>query len=141
MVPLAQRKLHRHPKTRRNQIILSNKAAACPKKNALQPQWQTCADYWRIKAGSCIYLGRNGPRADSNPPTADRRGLGALIAKKFAAEGCYVAINYVSNLERARETAVKIEELESYGKKVVLVQGVCNFVLSTSSSISLFMPI
>lgn len=53
------------------------------------------------------------------------RGLGALIAEKFAAEGCRIAINYVSNLERARETAVKIEELESYEKKVVLVQGVC----------------
>lgn len=56
------------------------------------------------------------------------RGLGALIAEKFAAEGCRIAINYVSNLERARETAVKIEELESYEKKVVLVQGVCTIL-------------
>lgn len=67
------------------------------------------------------------------------RGLGALIAEKFATEGCHIAINYVSNLERARETAVKIEELlelsSSYDdddekkekkkkKEVVLVQGV-----------------
>lgn len=59
---------------------------------------------------------------------ADCRGLGALIAEKFAAEGCLIAINYVWNLERARETAVKIEELESYEKKVVLVQGVSSFI-------------
>lgn len=64
------------------------------------------------------------------------RGLGALIAEKFATEGCQIAINYVSNLERARETAVKIEDLlelspssyddddEKKKKKVVLVQGV-----------------
>ena len=50
------------------------------------------------------------------------RGLGALVAEKFAAEGCSIAINYVSNVERAKETAEKLEK--EYGVKVVVVQGV-----------------
>ncbi|MCJ1243477.1 hypothetical protein MMC30_000674 [Trapelia coarctata] len=53
--------------------------------------------------------------------TGGSRGLGALIAEKFAAEGCSVAINYVSNLERAKQTAEKIEK--EYGAKTVVVQG------------------
>lgn len=64
-----------------------------------------------------------------------------MIAEKFAAEGCHVAINYVSHLERARETAAKIEDLESCDKKkMVLVQGVCNFCsLSLSLSLNSFL--
>ena len=50
------------------------------------------------------------------------RGLGALIAKKFAAEGCQVAINYVSNLERAKETAEQIDR--AFKIKPVILQGV-----------------
>lgn len=50
------------------------------------------------------------------------RGLGALIAEKFAAEGCNVAINYVSNLERAKQTAENIEK--EYSAKTIMIQGV-----------------
>jgi len=53
--------------------------------------------------------------------TGGTRGLGALVAEKFAAEGCSIAINYVSNVERAKETAEKLEK--EYGVKVVVVQG------------------
>ena len=50
------------------------------------------------------------------------RGLGALVAKKFAAEGCQVAINYVSNLERAKETAEHV--YMAFKTKTVIIQGV-----------------
>lgn len=50
------------------------------------------------------------------------RGLGALVAKKFAAEGCQVAINYLSNLDRAKETAEQIEN--AFKIKPVIIQGV-----------------
>ena len=50
------------------------------------------------------------------------RGLGAVICKKFAAEGCNIAINYVSNEERAKQTAGKIEKECSV--KILLIQGV-----------------
>lgn len=51
------------------------------------------------------------------------RGLGALIAEKFAFEGCNVAVNYIANLERANETAEKIERI--YKAKTAVIQGVC----------------
>lgn len=44
-----------------------------------------------------------------------------MVAEKFAAEGCNVAINYVSNAARAKETAGKVE---ACGGKSVVVQGV-----------------
>ena len=50
------------------------------------------------------------------------RGLGALVAKKFAAEGCNIAINYVENLDRAKQTAQKLEK--EYKAKTVIIQGV-----------------
>ena len=50
------------------------------------------------------------------------RGLGALIAEKFAFEGCNVAINYVANLDRAKEIAEKIEIVCK--AKTTVVQGV-----------------
>lgn len=88
-----------------------------------------------------LFISRNEPRADSNYSATVYRGLGALIAEKFAAEGCHVAINYVSNLERARETAAKVEDLESHDKKkVVLVQGVCSFC-SLSLSLCQLIPV
>lgn len=43
------------------------------------------------------------------------------MAEKFAAEGSNIAINYVSNEERAKETAAKIES--EYKVKVVVIQG------------------
>ena len=53
--------------------------------------------------------------------TGGSRGLGALVAEKFAAEGCNIAINYVTNLERAQQTAAKVEK--DCAVKTVLVQG------------------
>ena len=50
------------------------------------------------------------------------RGLGALLAEKFAAEGCNVAINYNASQDRALAVAKKVEE--SYNVKTVLIQGV-----------------
>ena len=55
--------------------------------------------------------------------TDHHRGLGALIVERFAAEGANIAINYVSSLDRAKQTAVKIET--AYQAKTVLIQGVC----------------
>ena len=57
------------------------------------------------------------------------RGLGALIAEKFAAEGCDVAINYNASQERAKLVAEKIEK--EYKSKAILIQGVyyCTFAL------------
>lgn len=50
------------------------------------------------------------------------RGLGALVAEKFAAEGCNIAINYVENLDRAKHTAQKLEK--EFKAKTVIIQGV-----------------
>ncbi|KAI9805553.1 MAG: hypothetical protein M1825_000804 [Sarcosagium campestre] len=53
--------------------------------------------------------------------TGSSRGLGALVARKFAAEGSHVAINYVSNRERAEATANEIRSAEP--SNVVVIQG------------------
>lgn len=53
------------------------------------------------------------------------RGLGALVANKFAAEGSNVAINYVSNKETADQVASEIAS--KYGVKTIVVQGVSLF--------------
>ena len=52
----------------------------------------------------------------------NHRGLGALVAEKFAAEGSNVAINYVTNAERGNETAEKIEK--EFKVKTMVIQGV-----------------
>ncbi|EEQ87822.1 hypothetical protein RJZ56_002278 [Blastomyces dermatitidis] len=52
--------------------------------------------------------------------TGGSRGLGALVAEKFAAEGSNIALNYVSNEARAKETAEKLEK--EFNAKVILVQ-------------------
>ncbi|PGH36288.1 hypothetical protein GX50_00793 [[Emmonsia] crescens] len=52
--------------------------------------------------------------------TGGSRGLGALVAEKFAAEGSNIALNYVSNEARAKETAEKLEK--EYNAKVVVIQ-------------------
>jgi len=51
------------------------------------------------------------------------RGLGALVANKFAAEGSNIAINYVSNKETADQVALGIAS--KYGVKTIVIQGVC----------------
>ncbi|KAI9877867.1 MAG: hypothetical protein M1830_002608 [Pleopsidium flavum] len=49
------------------------------------------------------------------------RGLGALVSSKFASEGCNISINYVTNVERAKATAEKIER--DYNVKTMIIQG------------------
>ncbi|KAJ5748117.1 uncharacterized protein N7511_009813 [Penicillium nucicola] len=53
--------------------------------------------------------------------TGGSRGLGALTAEKFAAEGSNVAINYMSNKETADKLAADIAS--KYSVKAVVVQG------------------
>lgn len=58
--------------------------------------------------------------------TGGSRGLGALIAEKFADQGAHVMVNYVSNEGKAMEVVKKIE---AYGVKGFHVQGVsCSHV-------------
>ncbi|MCJ1311709.1 hypothetical protein MMC25_005382 [Agyrium rufum] len=52
---------------------------------------------------------------------AGSRGLGALIAEKFGAEGCNVAINYSQSKDRAEALAKKIEQ--EHGVKTVVLKG------------------
>ena len=49
------------------------------------------------------------------------RGLGALICERFAAEGCNIAINYLSSEDKAKEVAAKVEK---HSVKSVIIQGV-----------------
>lgn len=53
--------------------------------------------------------------------TGGSRGLGALVAEKFASEGCNIAINYLSSKDRAQQTADKIRQ--SYGSQASIIQG------------------
>lgn len=50
------------------------------------------------------------------------RGLGALIAEKFAAEGCHVAVNYNASKDRAEQLVAKIEK--EYKVKSFVIHGV-----------------
>lgn len=50
------------------------------------------------------------------------RGLGALVAQKYAAEGCNVAINYASSKDAAENLAAELRE--SYKVKAITIQGV-----------------
>lgn len=49
------------------------------------------------------------------------RGLGAEIARKFAAEGSNVAINYVSSQKPANELAKELQD--RYSVKTSVIQG------------------
>ncbi|KAK5114986.1 hypothetical protein LTR85_010024 [Meristemomyces frigidus] len=55
--------------------------------------------------------------------TGGSRGLGAEIARKFAAEGCNVAINYANNEAPAQELAKELEQ--EYKVKAVVIKGDC----------------
>lgn len=50
------------------------------------------------------------------------RGLGALIAEKFAREGCHVAINYNAARSSAQQVAEKIEK--EFKVKTIVIKGV-----------------
>ncbi|KAG9246441.1 short-chain dehydrogenase/reductase-like protein sdr [Calycina marina] len=52
--------------------------------------------------------------------TGGSRGLGEYICVKFAKEGCNVAINYVSSVDRANAVAEKVED---HGVRACLIQG------------------
>jgi len=52
--------------------------------------------------------------------TGGSRGLGALICERFAAEGCNIAINYLSSEDKAKEVAAKVEK---HSVKSVVIQG------------------
>ena len=51
------------------------------------------------------------------------RGLGAVIAERFGAEGANIAVNYVTGEGRALNTVAKIEATSHV--KTVVIQGVC----------------
>ncbi|KAK1138755.1 hypothetical protein N8T08_002020 [Aspergillus melleus] len=53
--------------------------------------------------------------------TAGSRGLGAVVAQKFAAEGCNVAINYVSSKDAAEKLASDLQS--QYNVKAITIQG------------------
>jgi NAD(P)-dependent dehydrogenase (short-subunit alcohol dehydrogenase family) len=49
------------------------------------------------------------------------RGLGVSIAEKFAAEGCNIAINYLSSQQQADDLALRLEK--EFNIKTTTVQG------------------
>ncbi|KAJ5085544.1 hypothetical protein N7532_010315 [Penicillium argentinense] len=53
--------------------------------------------------------------------TGGSRGLGALVAQKFAAEGSNIAINYMSN--KAAADKVASELASKYNVKTIVIQG------------------
>lgn len=64
-----------------------------------------------------------------------KRGLGAIVAAKFAAEGSNIAINYMSSKETAEKVASDIAS--KYNVKTVVIQGVGLPVLASSCRIVL----
>lgn len=65
------------------------------------------------------------------------RGLGALVAQKFAAEGSNIAINYVSNKEAADRVASNLAK--EYNVKTIVVQGVCRKLRARFQIIDIFL--
>lgn len=57
------------------------------------------------------------------------RGLGALIAQKFASEGSNIAINYVSSKDAAEKLASELQS--QFNVKAVTIQGVRLSLLSS----------
>lgn len=53
--------------------------------------------------------------------TGGSRGLGAAIVRRFAGEGCNVAINYLTSRDQATEIANEVQI--SHGVKTVVIQG------------------
>lgn len=53
--------------------------------------------------------------------TAGSRGIGALVAKKFGAEGSDVVVNYVQSKEAAEQV---VDEITKGGARAVAMQGV-----------------
>lgn len=57
------------------------------------------------------------------------RGLGAVIAQKFAAEGSNIAINYYSRIAEAEELSARLEK--EHGVKTIVIQGNISISVST----------
>jgi hypothetical protein len=53
------------------------------------------------------------------------RGLGAVVAEKFAAEGSNVAINFANQEEPAVKLAERLKK--DYGVKTTVIRAVCIF--------------
>lgn len=53
--------------------------------------------------------------------TGGSKGLGEVICRKFAQEGCHVAINYSADTAAAEKLA---EELKQFGGKVICIKAV-----------------
>jgi len=53
--------------------------------------------------------------------TGGARGIGAEIVRKFAAEGCDIALNYLSSEDRANELAGQMRE--QYSVRTAVIQG------------------
>ena len=51
------------------------------------------------------------------------RGLGALVAEKFAIEGSNIAINYNASKDKAEQVAARIEN--EHKVRSVVIHGVC----------------
>lgn len=60
------------------------------------------------------------------------RGLGELVCLRFAAEGCNVAVNYMSSADRASSVAEKV--VSDYGVECFTIQGVCSYSLASTQS-------
>ena len=86
----------------------------------LVPNLCSCLRFWEWKG------------ADSS-----NRGLGEAICIKFALEGCNVAINYMSSVDRAQALTTKIEK--EHGVKVALIQGVSLTMNPRVWGLSMFM--
>ncbi|QSZ31688.1 hypothetical protein DSL72_001255 [Monilinia vaccinii-corymbosi] len=65
--------------------------------------------------------------------TPHKRGLGEAICLKFAAEGCNVAINYVSSEAKAKELKGRIEG--EFGMKAICLRAVGAFSFSLRADI------
>lgn len=85
--------------------------------NAVCSKGQECSDHWRWQAcsqdlpGQQLYF------------NADKchRGLGAEVARRFAAEGCNIAINYVSSEAPAQTLSKELQD--KHKVKTTVVQG------------------
>lgn len=105
-----------------NELLVSN---LHDEASELSISAQSCRIHWKGETSSS-------PAAQGTPllfqlqllqhrPNAPHRGLGAEVARKFAAEGCNIAINYVNSEAPAQALAKEIES--QLGTKTLVIQG------------------
>ena len=61
---------------------------------------------------------------NTNNPFPNNRGLGAEIARRFAAHNCNIAINYANNAQPAHDLAAELQRAHP-GIKTTVIQGDC----------------